>query len=139
MLLYMAARAQLVEQVIRPALAGERRSSPTVFCLRMWYTKGTRADWMSTNYGESARLRPEGIKPDLTFLLDIDPQAATHRIRREPDRMESQGDEFRRRLRDGFLAEAARRPDRIRRINADQSIEAMQADIRRAAEGFAGS
>ena len=55
-------------------------------------------------------------------------------MQRELDRMETHGDEFRERLREGFLAEASRRPDQIVVIDASRSIDAVQADIRAAAE-----
>ena len=59
MLLYMAAQAQLVEEVIRPGIGRrERRSSPTVFCWRMWSTKDMPAVWTSTNCGGSAESQP---------------------------------------------------------------------------------
>jgi len=135
MLLYMAARAQLVEQVIRPALAEEKTVVSDRFLLANVVYQGHAGGLDIDELWRIGEVATAGIKPDLTFLLDIDPQAATARIRRAPDRMESQGDDFRRRLRDGFLAEAARQPDRIRRINADQSIEAVQAQIRRIAVG----
>ena len=51
--------------------------------------------------------------PDLSFVLDMPPQAAAARIDRQLDRMESQGADFQARLRAGFLDEAAGRPDEI--------------------------
>ena len=56
-------------------------------------------------------------------------ERANRRLKRELDRMESQGDEFRSRLRTGFLAEAARRPE-IVVIDADRPINVIQAEIR---------
>ena len=84
--------------------------------------------------GNIGRIITQGIEPDLTFLLDLPPTAAHGRIQRELDRMEQQGDDFRQRLHAGFLAEAARQPDRIVVINADRPIDQVQADIRTAAE-----
>jgi dTMP kinase len=76
----------------------------------------------------------QNIQPDLTFLLDILPNAAHSRIQRELDRMEQQGDDFRQRLRAGFLSEAARRPDRVVVIKADRPVDEVQADVRAAAQ-----
>jgi len=137
MLLYMAARAQMVEQVIRPALAEKKTVVSDRFLLANVVYQGHAGGLDVPELWRIGEVATAGTEPDLTFLLDIDPQAATNRIRRELDRMELQTIEFRRRLRDGFLAEAARRPDRICRINADQSIEAVQSEIRRAAERYA--
>ena len=137
MLLYMAARAQLVEQVIRPALAEGKTVVSDRYLLANVVYQGHAGGLDVDELWRIGEVATAGISPDLTFLLDIDPQTATNRIRRAPDRMESQGDEFRRRLRDGFLAEAARQPDRIRRIDAGRSIDEVQAEIRGAAEEHA--
>ena len=75
-----------------------------------------------------------GVLPDLTFLLDMPATAAHNRIQRTLDRMEREGDEFRERLRRGFLAEAARNGNRVVVIDAARPIDAVQADIRTAAE-----
>ena len=135
-LLFMASRAQLIDEVIRPALVEGKTVVSDRYLLANVVYQGHAGGLDVEKLWRIGEVATTGIKPDLTFLLDIDPQAATARIRRAPDRMESQGDDFRRRLRDGFLAEAARQPDRIRRINADQSIEAVQAEIRSAVEQF---
>ncbi|HEX3996993.1 MAG TPA: dTMP kinase [Pirellulales bacterium] len=134
MLLYMAARAQLVEEVIRPALAAGRTVVSDRFLLANVVYQGHAGGLDVEQLWRIGEATTAGIRPDLTFLLDMDPQAATNRIRRAPDRMESQGEEFRRRLRGGFLAEAARQPERIRRIDANRSIDEVQAEIRRATE-----
>ncbi len=131
--LYMAARAQLVEQTIRPAL--ER--CETVVCDRFLlanvvyqgHAGGLDPDEL-WHIGETAT---GGLEPDLTFVLDLSPEAAAKRLSRQLDRMESQGDQFRRRLCDGFRKEATRRPDKIILLDADRSIDAVQADIRHAA------
>jgi dTMP kinase len=61
------------------------------------------------------------------------PEAADRRLSRELDRMERQGGDYRRRLRDGFLAEASRPGSKIHVINADRPIDDIQADIQRIA------
>jgi dTMP kinase len=137
MLLYMAARAQLVEQIIRPALDAGKTVVSDRFLLANVVYQGHAGGLDVDELWRIGEVATAGIKPDLTFLLDIDPQAATQRIRRALDRMETQTVEFRGRLREGFLAEAARRPNQIRRIDASRSIEEVQAEIRRAAEEYA--
>ena len=57
-------------------------------------------------------------------------------VLRELDRMEIQSDTFRQRLRQGFLTEAARRPDKILVVDADRPVHVIQAEIRAAAEKF---
>ena len=75
-----------------------------------------------------------GLMPDLVFVLDLPPETAAGRIDRARDRMESQGADYDERLRQGFLAEAARDPQRVKVIDAARSIDAVQADIRAAVE-----
>ena len=76
----------------------------------------------------------DGIEPTLTLLFDMPPEAATDRINRVRDRMEQQGRPFRERLRAGYLAEAARHPDRIVVIDAARAIEEVHAEARSAVE-----
>jgi dTMP kinase len=132
--LYMAARAQLVEQLIRPALdRGE-----TVVCDRYLLAnvvyQGHAGGLDVDELWRVGQLATGGLEPDLTFVLDIRPETAASRIERPLDRMESQGDDFRRRVREGFRIEAARRPDKVLLIDADRPIDVIQCEIRRAAE-----
>jgi dTMP kinase len=130
--LYMAARAQLVEQTIRPAL--ER--GDTVVCDRFLLAnvvyQGHAGGLDVAELWRIGQLATGGLEPDLTFVLDLAPEAAAKRIDRQLDRMESQGDDFRRRLREGFRAEATRRRDKILLLDADRPIDVVQTDIRQA-------
>jgi dTMP kinase len=134
MLLYMAARAQMVQQIIQPALAAGNSVVSDRYLLANVVYQGHAGGLDVETVWNIGRIITQGIEPDLTFLLDLPPTAAHGRIQRELDRMEQQGDDFRQRLRAGFLAEAARKPDRIIVINANRSIDQVQTDIRTAAE-----
>lgn len=129
MLLYMAARAQLVEEVIRPALtAGKTVISDRYLLANVVYQAhggGLSAD----DVWEVGRVTVAGLMPDLVFLLDMPAERAAQRIQRQPDRMEAQGLEYLERVRQGFLTEAARFPSQIAVINADQPIEAIHAAV----------
>jgi dTMP kinase len=133
MLLFMAARAQLVSEVIRPAL--ER--GQTVVCDRYLMAnivyQGHAGGLDAQTIRAIGQVATDGIAPELVFVLDMPPGAAAARIDRPADRMESQGVEYQARLRKGFLAEAARDPERVALINADREVSAVQADIRAAA------
>ena len=129
MLLYMAARAQLVEEVIAPALSDGRMVVSDRYLLAnvVYQAHAGGLDVEATwQVGEVAIA---GVEPDLVFLLDMSPDDALQRLNRVKDRMEQQTDDFRARLRAGFLAEAARRPQQIAVIDAGRTIEAVQADI----------
>jgi dTMP kinase len=134
MLLYMAARAQLVEEVIRPALKAGQTVVSDRFLLANVVYQGYAGGLDVASLWEVGHVATDGLEPDLTFVLDIDDASAGRRLNRPLDRMERQGDAFRAALRAGYLAEAARRPDRIVVIDASGSVDEVQAEIHRAAE-----
>lgn len=134
MLLYMAARAQLVEEIILPALAAGKTVVSDRFLLANVVYQGHAGGLDVEEIWRIGNVATAGAEPGLTFLLDMAPEAAGKRISRQLDRMEQQGDDYRQRLRTGFLAEAKRDPDRIVVINADQSVEAVHAEILAVAE-----
>jgi len=136
MLLYMAARAQLGEEIIRPALANGKTVVSDRYLLANVVYQGHAGGLDVATLWEVGRIATGGLLPDLTIVLDMPAEAAAKRLVRQPDRMELQGEAFHARVRAGFLAEAARQPDRIAVLSAAQSIEQVQADIRRAAERF---
>lgn len=131
LLLFLAARAQHVAQVIRPAL--ER--GETVLCDR--FSDSTIA-YQSFGAGlpiASVRalntFATDGLEPDLTLLLDLDVAVGLQR-QQEWTRMELRGQEFHRRVREGFLHLAKTNPERIRIIDAGQPLEAVAAAVRAA-------
>lgn len=138
MLLYMAARAQLVEEVISPALAAGKTVVSDRYLLANVVYQGHAGGLDSQEIWRIGELATHGVVPDLTFLLDLSDEAAAGRMQRPLDRMEQQGDQFRQRLRAGFLAEAARKPEAIAVIDASRPIDLVQADVRAAAERLLG-
>ncbi|QDV77345.1 dTMP kinase [Botrimarina mediterranea] len=132
MLMYMAARAQLVEDVIRPALAGGAVVVSDRFLMANLVYQAHAGGLPREAVAMVGAVATDGVMPDRVFLLDLDPEAADQRRGREPDRMESRGAEYRRRLRAGFLAEAELDPQCVSVIDATQSIEAIHESIRSA-------
>lgn len=124
LLLYEAARAQLVHQVIRPALAVGK----TVVCDR-FYDSTTAyqafADGLDRNMVSQANeLAVDGCRPDLTLVFDLPVEDALRRRsgREAEDRLELKGLEFQERVAAGFRAVAADEPDRVKLIDAGESI-----------------
>ena len=128
LLLFLAARAQLVRNVIAPALeAGtwvisDRFSDSTV--AYQGYGRGLPVDFVR----QANDFACEGLRPDLTFLLDLDPATAERRMRgREAatntsaDRIERAGSGFHARLRRGFLELAAADAPRFSVVDASKS------------------
>jgi dTMP kinase len=135
MLLYMAARAQLVDEVIRPALAENKIVVSDRYLLAnvVYQAHAGGLDVESTWH--VGRVATDGLEPDLTIILDIDVPLAMSRLDREPDRIEAQGLGYLQQVRDGFLLEASRSPDKIQVIDASQSVDRIHAEIRHAAVG----
>lgn len=124
LLLYEAARAQLVHQVIRPALAAGK----TVVCDR-FYDSTTAyqafADGLDRNMVSQANeLAVDGCRPNLTFVFDLPVEDALRRRsgRGAEDRLELKGMEFQERVAAGFRAVAADEPERVKLIDAGGSI-----------------
>jgi len=131
MLLYMAARAQLVEELIRPAMAQGKTVVSDRYLLANVVYQGHAGGLGADVLWEMGRVATGGLLPDLTIVLDLPAEAAAARLRRTLDRMERQGEDFHERVRQGFLVEAARQPDCIV-VDAARSVEEVQADVRRA-------
>jgi len=130
MLLYQAARAQLVEAVLRPALD----AGTSILLDRFWYST---AAYQAYGLGLDpelvrvvSRVATGGLEPDHLFLLDIDPEVGLARIRGEHDRIEGRPLEYHRRVRDGFLAEARRLGDRATILDAARPAAEVSAAIR---------
>lgn len=133
MLLYMAARAQMVEEVIRPALTAGKTVVSDRYLLANIVYQAHAGGLDPTDVKRVGEVAIAGVRPELTFVLDMDAEAAAARLRRSLDRMEAQGIQFLRRVRDGFLKEAQLQPEGIRVIDASRSVAEVQADLRSAA------
>jgi dTMP kinase len=133
MLLFMAARAQLVDEVIRPTLAAGNVVVSDRYLLANVVYQGHAGGLDVNTLWHIGRLATGDVMPNLTFVLDMPPAAAAARVTRALDRMERKGADYRARLREGYLQEAQRRPGEIVVINAARTIDAVQDDIRRAA------
>jgi dTMP kinase len=127
--LFMASRAQLVAQVIRPALAAGQVVVADRFLLANVVYQGHAGGLNPDELWQVGLLATGGLEPDLTFVLDLPAAAAQDRRTGVPDRLESRELPFHVRVRDGFLTEARRRPDRIRIIDANGPVEEIHQRI----------
>jgi len=129
--LYMASRAQLVDEVIRPALA----AGQVVICDRYYYSTAAYQG-AAGNVGIDAVLNvSEKVakfqKPDLVLLLDLPPRTARARQGIRDDRVESKGAAYQERVRRGFLVIARRERRRFRIFDASQPADALYEEVRR--------
>ncbi|HIS82477.1 TPA: dTMP kinase, partial [Candidatus Scatenecus faecavium] len=72
-----------------------------------------------------------GRKPDLTIVFDIDVENSMKRVGNQKDRMESAGIEFHNRVRNGYLQIAKEEPERIKVVDASQSVEDVFEDVKK--------
>ena len=133
MFLYMTARSQLVEEIIKPALAEEKLVVCDRYLLANIVYQGHAGGLDPELVRQVGTVATQGIHPALTFVLDMDVTAARQRMNRELDRIESQGLEYMEDVRQGFLKEAARFPDAIQVIDANRTINEIQAEIQQIA------
>jgi len=133
MFLYMTARTQLVEEIIKPALAEKKLVVCDRYLLANIVYQGHAGGLDPELVRQVGTVATQGIQPALTFVLDMDVTAARQRMNRELDRIESQGLEYMQHVRQGFLKEAARFPDAIQVIDANRTINVIQAEIQQIA------
>ena len=122
-LLYMAARAQMVKEVLEPQL----KSGKIILCDR--FLDSTIA---YQGYGNGIDIKiieqlglfaTQGLVPDLTILFDIQPEKGLGRAGQKRDRIESRPLEYHNRVRNGYLDLSKRNPARIKVIKVDAGVE----------------
>jgi dTMP kinase len=132
--LFLASRAQLTAEIIRPALETGSDVVSDRFLLASVVYQGHAGGLEPSSLWEMARLSTGGLEPDLTMVLDLPAKAALSRRRKRKDRMESRPLEFHERVRAGFLAEANKRPQGIRVVDATAAVAAVHEQICREVE-----
>ncbi len=129
MLLYMAARAQLVEEVVRPALAAGKCVLSDRFLLANVVYQGHAGGLDPDVLWQIGMVACGGLLPQATIVLDLSVEEALARLRRPLDRIEQRGRSFAQAVREGFLAEARRRPGQIVVLDATRPVEVVQQQV----------
>ncbi len=137
-LLYMAARAQLVEETIAPAL----KKGYIVLCDRFLdstivyqgYGNGVDINFIKTIGREAT----QGIAPELTFIFDIDTRQGLSRKRTVKDRIELRSLQYHNRVRRGYQRIARTEPKRVKLIKVDRSKAEIQKVVRSHLEKILG-
>jgi len=129
MLLYMAARAQLVADQIRPALD----SGATVICDRFLLAnvvyQGVAGGLSVDDLWSVGRCATGGLSPHLTVVLDLEPETAASRIQRGADRLEKRGLDYFKKVRLGFLEQISRASPQTLIVDAARSVDAIHSSI----------
>jgi dTMP kinase len=125
----MAARAQMLTEIILPALdRGETVISDRYLLATMAY-QGHGSGLDIPELRQATLFAAGGLLPDLSFVLDISVATARGRLGANPDRLESRPHEYHERVRQGFLIEASRDTDRIVVVSAEASTEAVHTAV----------
>ncbi len=130
LLLFCAARAELMAQVVGPA----RDAGRDVICDRFSDSsvayQGVARGLGAERVEEICDLATAGVWPDLTILLRMEPDRAAKRIgRRKADRFEEEGIELQRRVAEGYDEVARRHPERVRVVDADGDRNTVHAAV----------
>ena len=132
LLLFCAARAQLVAEVIRPALEAGRDVVCDRFSDSTIAYQGVARELGAERVRELCELATGGLWPDLTLFLRIHPELAAERIAAEgraADRFEGEGLELQQRVAQGYERLAAEHPDRIRIVDAAGESATVQRAV----------
>jgi len=132
-LLFAAARAELCREVIRPALAAGRIVVSDRFLDSSLAYQGEARGLGMDEVLEVNRWATEGLLPDLTIYLAIDPAAAAERAG-QPDRFEGEGAELQESVRAAYERLSAETPGRWKRIEADRPPDEVHAEVLAAVE-----
>ena len=131
MLLYMASRAQLVDDIVRPALEQGKVVVSDRYLLSNVVYQGSAGGLDPDAIWAVGRVATGGLEPDLTIVLDIEPEVAAQRIARVLDRLESRGMGYMRKVRGGFQHESQRLQRPAQLLNASSSVEELHEQIKR--------
>jgi len=134
MMLYMASRAQLIEQVVRPALEKQSLVLADRFISSTLAYQGTAGGMSPEQIMAVGRVAVGDCWPDLAVVFDVDQQTAASRLNPLLDRMEMKGAAFHQRVRQGYLDQAASDPDHYLVIDArhgpDDVFDALMLALR---------
>ncbi|WP_010681090.1 dTMP kinase [Acetivibrio cellulolyticus] len=132
MMLYASARAQLVNELIKPSLS----EGKVVICDRF-----IDSSYVYQGFGRNIdieliervnRIALDGIMPDVTLFFDIDPEVALERRIQSTgaDRIEREAMDFHRKVYNGYKKLASMYPDRIKAIESNRNIEEIFSDVK---------
>ena len=136
MMMFTTARTQLVQEIVKPALAEGKTVVLDRFILSTVVYQGHAGRLDPNEILAINAIATEGLMPDLTFVLDLDINTSMKRLGDTLDRMESRGHEYFEQVRAGFIKEADRWPHAVEVVDASGTPEEIQAGIRQVTEAF---
>ncbi len=133
MMMFTTARTQLVEQILRPALAAGKTVVLDRYVLSTVVYQGHAGNLDANAIRAVNNFATDGLWPDQTFILDLPTEIAMQRLGDNLDRMESRGLAYFEKVRAGFLTEAEKQSD-VSVIDATQSVDTIAISIREIAQ-----
>jgi dTMP kinase len=130
-MLFMASRAQLVDEIIRPALDRGEVVVSDRFTLANVVYQGHAGGMNPADLWTIGAIVAGGLEPDLTLVFDVPLEVSLARRNSDADRMESRNLEFQQAVKRGFMYEAGRRPEKHRLVDATPDVETVQRTVRR--------
>jgi len=145
-LMMFAARVEHIERVIKPALAEGRTVISDRFTDSTYAYQGAGREIGFDKIAELEKVALDGFKPDVTFILDLDPKIGLERstrrlsaeslgLKQTEDRFENMELVFHQRLREAFLQIAEREPDRCHVLDANKDVQAVRDDMQSIIDG----
>lgn len=133
MLLYMASRAQLCEQVVGPALKRGDLVVADRFVASTYAYQGAAGGIPYEEIESAAKIAMVGVEPDATLIFDVDQETAASRLNPLLDRMEAKGAEFHARVRNGYrsLVESDPNAQRYLKVDAKGTPDEVFENIKR--------
>lgn len=135
-MLFMASRCELIESVLRPALAAGKTIVSDRFLLANVVYQSIGGEVDAEQLWKMGHWANDGLRPGLTVLLDMPAEAALKRIDRPADRMESRGIDYMESVRQAFLAELPHSSPRTAIINADQEADRVSEEMLRSVDEY---
>jgi dTMP kinase len=129
MLLFMSSRAQLVEEVIQPALERGAIVVGDRFMLSNVVYQGYAGGLNVEEIWKVGLVATGGLLPDLTFIVDVPPEVAGLRIGPARDRIEDRGEDYRNKVRDGFLTASKMYPAPIAVVDGSGDLDSVAARL----------
>jgi dTMP kinase len=143
MLLYMASRAQLVQEQIKPALAAGQCVVADRYASSTLAYQGGGGGMSGEQIQQVAAIAVDGVWPDLTVVFDLDVDQAMARLNarnvsggQSHDRIEQRARDYFERVRQNFLWQAKQWPDRYRIVDAGKSIDQVETQVQTVLRDF---
>jgi dTMP kinase len=135
-MLFMASRCEMIETILRPAIQSGQTIISDRFLLANVVYQSIGGEVTADQLWQMGNWACDGLRPDLTLLLDMPAAAAMKRFDQPADRMEARGVDYLSSVRQAFLDQLPHSSDATAVINADQTPETVSKELRTSVDAF---